>query len=405
MLPSQLTAQQFQSYPPQAREVATRSLDLLRQMPLAFLPLLLRELIVYDWKFPAEQNELDRQIQYLNGLSPQQRTQALAGFAALQLSSELEEMPWCEQPARFSEKLSAELWATHQIDSFRKSAEQYVHAFNAAIPEPALSLPRVAFVLFGSWADRSASPLFRKLRPHGVYFTNVKGGSGYAGLMGALSERARRHPQPYGHWQIDGNTLPAEDNPQLTRVSYDGLFSLRAALLDKMRRLGESDAGPEAIHSALVATVPAEVGLEKPGNDPVLSRFSISLFTEGSGTQIFSTTFVQWAAREALRRARPATLLARFSPRQSEESADAALAGLRHQPVYDSEGSLVDADMGAYYTWLNLQRLPGAEKSSFLAWFESHNEAVAVGPAFPPGTHSSEVVEISSLLPRMDSSL
>jgi hypothetical protein len=27
---------------------------------------------------------------------------------------------------------------------------------------------------------------------------------------------------------------------------------------------------------------------------------------------------------------------------------------------------LIDADMGAYYNWLNQQRLPGVEQSSFL---------------------------------------
>jgi hypothetical protein len=48
--------------------------------------------------------------------------------------------------------------------------------------------------------------------------------------------------------------------------------------------------------------------------DAVLSRFQVSVLTEGSGTQVFSTTFVQWAAREAFRRAQPLTLLLRFAP-------------------------------------------------------------------------------------------
>ncbi len=42
--------------------------------------------------------------------------------------------------------------------------------------------------------------------------------------------------------------------------------------------------------------------------------------------------------------------------------------------------------MGSYYTYLNQQRLTGAEKSSFLVWFEGHNEALAIGPAMPRGT-------------------
>ena len=44
--------------------------------------------------------------------------------------------------------------------------------------------------------------------------------------------------------------------------------------------------------------------------------------------------------------------------------------------------------MGSYYTYLNQQRLTGAEKSSFLVWFEGQNEALAIGPAMPGGTQS-----------------
>ena len=68
MLIRQVQADQFQSYPPQAKQLATSHLALLQQLPLAFLPLLLREVIVYDWKFPAERDEIDRQLQRIDKL-------------------------------------------------------------------------------------------------------------------------------------------------------------------------------------------------------------------------------------------------------------------------------------------------------------------------------------------------
>ena len=61
-------------------------------------------------------------------------------------------------------------------------------------------------------------------------------------------------------------------------------------------------------------------------------------------------------------------------------------------------GSLVDADFGAYYNWLNQQRLPGAEKASFLVWFEGHKEAVAIGPEWPRGTQSNALTNMKQLL-------
>ena len=68
------------------------------------------------------------------------------------------------------------------------------------------------------------------------------------------------------------------------------------------------------------------------------------------------------------------------------------------RPELDPVGSLVDADMGAYYNWLNQQRLPGSEQSSFLAWFENHGEAVAIGPSMPRGTESTSVADLRELL-------
>src|SRR5207302_7065227 len=142
---------------------------------------------------------------------------------------------------------------------------------------------------------------------------------------------------------------------------------------------------------------PSDLGLDN-ARDPVLDRFKLKLLTEGSGTQIFSTSFAQWASRETLRRAEPLTLLTRFASRQRQRPMNELLAAGTDRPELDPVGSLVDADMGAYYNWLNQQRLPGAEHSSFLVWFEGHNQAVAIGPAIPRGTESKSPADLRQLL-------
>jgi hypothetical protein len=155
--------------------------------------------------------------------------------------------------------------------------------------------------------------------------------------------------------------------------------------------------GPEALRTVMAQMHSADLGLGKTG-DAVLDRFQLKILTEGSGTQIFSTTFAQWAAREALRRAQPLTLLVRFAPRQRQKPMNEMLAASREVAEPDFLGSLVDADIGAYYNWLNQQRLPGAEQSSFLVWFENHTEAVAIGPAMPRGTASSSPISLKQLV-------
>ena len=112
---------------------------------------------------------------------------------------------------------------------------------------------------------------------------------------------------------------PAAHSPDLTCVSYQGLDPLRAALLKTMQAISNRPGmGPEELRTRLAHLTPADLGVAGIG-DPVLDRFQLKLFTEGSGTQIFSTTFAQWTAREVLRRAQPYTLVVRFAPRQRQQ--------------------------------------------------------------------------------------
>ncbi len=397
MLPSQLTAENFSGYPPEAKRLVVKELPVLRKLPLAFVPLLLRELIVYDWKFPAERRDLDRQFTWLHSLSPEEIAKAVAPFSRLTLSEALEKTDWINQPAIFTEQLTAHLWKTHQIDAFRTGAVDYVAAYSGTSPEGALPAPRLGIAVIGQSVQTNDYRLFRKLRPHGVYYSHVKHENGLSILVDTLKTRAEANPLPYGHWYIDGGkSAPTPDG--VTRVSYAALSPVRVALQGLMQKIYEASVfDPEAFRTRMAQTRPEEIGLNT-ASDGVLSRFQLSLLTEGSGTQVFSTTFVQWAAREALRRAQPITLLAHFTPRQRENTMDELLSESRRPPELDPQGSLIDADMGAYYTWLNQQRLPDADNAGFLVWFEDQPEAVAIGPRFARGKHSDAPVELKELL-------
>jgi hypothetical protein len=184
-------------------------------------------------------------------------------------------------------------------------------------------------------------------------------------------------------------------------VSYAALSPARAALQSRMQKIYEASVfDPEAFRTRLAQTKPAEIGLNSAAG-AVLSRFQLSLLTEGSGTQVFATTFVQWAAREALRRAEPLTLLARFAPRQRENPMNELLAEAQRRPELDPQGSLVDADMGAYYTWLNQQRLSGSGNAAFLVWFEDQQEAMAIGPQFDRDKRSDTPIELRDLVEQL----
>ena len=397
MVPANLKSESFHGYAPEAQKLAVEYLGVLRHLPLAFLSGLLREIIDYDFRFPAERKTIERELSNLSSLSAAQTKDWFEGFAEIQLSPKLEQFDWVNAPAQFLEQLSAQLWTTHQLDRFRAAALAYAERLREAVPPEAPVVPRLGIAVIGAGADAAPEPLFRKLRSHGAYFTNVQPENGMSDLLEAITARASAHPLPYGHWYIDGGQELSHPSG-ITCVSYQGLEPARTALLRRIQQeTKKAGMGPEALRTIMAQMQPVDLGMSA-SDDPVLDRFKTKILTEGSGTQIFSTSFAQWTAREAWRRAQPVTVLVRFAPRQRQKPMNELLLPNSQSPELDPVGSLMDADMGAYYNWLNQQRLSGSTQSMFIAWFENHNEAVAISPLLPRGTESGAAAKLPQLL-------
>jgi hypothetical protein len=397
MLPRDLQAEQFAGYPPEAKRVIVAHLAAVRELPLSFLPSLLREVIEYDFKFPIERAAIDKELASLSSLSRVQVKDWFQDFAQVSLPKALEQFDWINLPAQFVEQQSAYLWSTHQLDAFRKAATDYGARLQSAAPSDPIPVRRLGIAVIGQGVSSYDGSLFRNLRKHGTYFAQVKPANGLDLLLAGVAARASAHPVPYGHWYVDGGQQ-AKSSPLLTCVSYKAMEPVRAALLKKIQaEIERPGMGPEELRTHLARLAPSDVGMDKAG-DAVLDRFQLKLLTEGSGTQIYSTTFAQWTAREVLRRAQALTLLVRFAPRQRQRPMNELLSNAHADSELDLTGSLIDADMGAYYHWINQQRLPGSEHSAFLVWFEGQGQALTIAPSFPRGTESSSAIDLGQLL-------
>lgn len=399
MIPSQLTAESFASYPPMARGLAVQHLALIRKLPLAFAALLMREVIAYDWLFPAERRAVDDQLAWLASLSAEKLTSSLDGFAFPSLVSGLHERHWVDRPAEFLQEFTALLWSSHQIDTFRVVAGEYAAAWRKAYPERDPPTARLAIAVLGEELRADEYRLFRKMAPHGVSVPFVNPAGAWAAIMETVAARAEKYPIPYGHWYIDGGSPVPNADQRLNSVSWSGLHAARSAILARMRSvIASGHGGPEELRTVMAETTPKDMGAALGDDDQVLGRFKLSILSEGSGTQIFSTTFVQWTAREALRRAQPCTLLLRFAPRQRQLPMNELLAGTGDSNGMDPAGSLMDADMGAYYTWIDQQRLSGADGASFIAWSEARKQAVVIGPAATRGVTAGTAMTMRQIL-------
>lgn len=396
MTPDQLTATSFSGYPPQARQFAVAHLALLQQLPMAVAPAFLREIIVFDWRFPAERHTFDRQCGWLESLAPEQRARLLAPFRKISVPATLAAKDWVSSPQPFLEELTAYLWSSSQIDAYRRAAQALL-----AVPlDETPQKDRLVIVVVGKDATAPSPQLFRKLTPHGVTLHNLQWTPETPRqLHAALQQHGGSESAPYTRWYIDGGEPWPHDAAAVDLLSYAQLRPVRENVLERMNRFTQGGpGGAEGMRSMLERLTSAESGADAVTHDPLMQHFMTMLFVEGSGTQIYSTSFVQWAARETLRRAQPEQLLVRFAPRQRQRTLNQLFDAATNVEVPDPEGSLRDADIAAYYILLDLLRIADPAHITLLAWRENHGHAVIISPRAPAGHVDDASLDLSAVL-------
>jgi hypothetical protein len=360
----------------------------------------LTEVRGYDWQFPAERNELEEQFRYLSQPPTEETQRILAAFHALPVDTLPVKQAWLA-PETFLQSFTAHLWQVHATEQFRTCGEAYGSILTAIRERCTSPANRLAIVLIGRDARKVDTPLFAKLRKHGTYFAHLDDTHLMEEVNAILEERSSHAREPYSHWLIDGGSLTGQLPKPYACISYQDLQPVRDSLAKAVQSLmRHDDVGPEKVRSYMLTLQPADLPGFPREQDQVLQHFAVRVLCDGSGTQNLSTSFVQWSAREVLRRAQPATLVARFAPRSRSTDfldAHAAQAGL------DAEGALIDGDMGAYYTWLNLRRLPCSERSCFIAIAENGQGAVAIGPGMSAGAIATNQVTLPKVLTWMNS--
>lgn len=122
-------------------------------------------------------------------------------------------------------------------------------------------------------------------------------------------------------------------------------------------------------------------------SDSLVLAFIRDIFLTGNGTLIINNTFVEWAAVRALRRAQPRVLVARFGVRDKMKPFSSLLLFSKPRPtdqipiLQDPLGSFIDAELLAYYIWLNAESAPPYRgRTLYLLLAEGVDEMVAVGP-------------------------
>jgi hypothetical protein len=402
-------------YPAQLEEALNQSV--LKRLPLTFLPFVNQQLHQWTYLFPNERQSVERLLLYVAHLDAGQSSAFFRDVVELERRMGVRQWQFstAEQTIQNSSQLARspyfQEWR-HAVQAVfdsadRNARENIPNAENPAHRLVLLDLPRSLplnpATAWRRWrdmgkpiqldlgaADAKASP-FQLLLAGGP----SAGGDASEGILQAARSRpAAAHADTWvieaGNELIDSlvagrTSAGVVSNPVL--LSYGRLDACRQNFSHEMNTMRKDLADADAVFDRLrqfdiSPWCPAEVAA-----DPAVLEFVRSLYLSGNGAVIFGNSFVQWAASEAFRRARPSLVVARFGVRTKPKPfTGVAVFDNPDQvnplpAVDDFEGSAVDAQMLALYVWLAAGRYAEYQHSTLCVCIaESVSQAYVVAP-------------------------
>jgi hypothetical protein len=202
---------------------------------------------------------------------------------------------------------------------------------------------------------------------------------------------ARTSGSPYQAWIVETGHLLASvgaGQEKVVHCSYAGLEKYRKRLMTEVDRLVRSEEirGPRELSARLkeLKVAPSETGLAQ---DPVLAEFARATLLSGNGTLLLNNTFVEWAAIQAIRRARPAVQAIAFGIRNKIKPFSGLLIYAdqdRVNPIpsqMDMLGSYVDLEIFYQYVWQQFEKYPEYRgKTAYLFVGDGLDQMLVVAP-------------------------
>jgi hypothetical protein len=364
---------------------------MIKRLPLTIRPSLSGQLAQWETLFPFERRNLQEFMDGVASFGPSQLDGLLDPMRKLEARMGVEQWDFSEAADTMenASMLARSAFYAEWRDEVRRiyaAVETAAHA--AAKPEAPTT--RVIVAILPKDLPFEPKTLWKKWGSSGVAIS-IDGDAariaelllkGPSSVPSLLTQQGSRDISDL--WLIDaGSTLQGFSGVQsvASSLSWVSLGVLRERVLAQINTVPKSiEATDETLAAARNKNWDPWWPTEVSGLAPI-RRFVIDLYLSGNGALIFSNAFVEWAASEAIRRARPRVVFARFGLR-AKPKAFTGIAIFENQQrinkipdVDDPPGSAVDASVLARYILLAAQRYPEGAQTAFLCVAESAQSA------------------------------
>lgn len=396
-------------------EPLQKALDqgLLKRLPRTFLPFTRQQLQDWDYLFPYERQTIMHLLLFLASLGQAESTALFR--EVVQVEEKMGVRNW-----QFSTEeqtiLNASLLArSPYYQEWRKAVQKVFDAAEEhAAGENAAKASRHRFVLLviPQKLPLDSTTVWRRWQSVGrVVKLEAKGTDGSqspaqvllgtpraerrAGLLDIVTRRPGSTPANY--WVLDaGRELvesllvnePVEPGSySATLLSYERLAGFREKFSHEINTMQKDLSAADAVYDLLRKLEVTPWCPQEVAGVLVIREYLRSLYLSGNGALIFGNSFVEWGSSEALRRARPDLLVARFGVRSKPKPfTGVAIFENPEQinplpAVDDLPGSALDAQELALYVWLAASRYDEYRtNTACVCLAESLSEAYVIAP-------------------------
>ncbi len=418
----------------EALELVQKHRRVLDRLPRTFLVSLILELERWPMLFEPEKAYFRLLLQQFTLLSPSEFEQLFTGLAVLESQAGCDRVA-AKTPKAFQDSILTLLRTVGLYSRWRQEIDDIFQKLQPTLESQLYSGDkdaRLVVILYGEGIAVERDNLWKRFRGIGIrisldlggttqsdsflyaLFTgNPHGGnkSSPATLFHLLQQTGKS--EPTNAWIVEAgdmlHTLCQAATPGghqahcATGMSYDRLQSYRDELSKALySKVLSGIAGPlELAAYAKALKIEPREGSVLYADDVVLA-FIRDILLGGNGTLIISNSFVEWASVQALKRAQPRILVARFGVRDKMKPFSSLLLFSKPRStdqipiLQDPVGSFVDVELLSYYIWLNAEKGPPyRQKTLYLLLAEGVDEMLAIIPG--AGGSASKDLPVAAL--------
>jgi hypothetical protein len=408
------------------------------RLPLTFLPFINQQLREWEFLFPNERRSTERLILFVDSLSPSES--ATLFNTVVRLENEMGVRRWQFSTEEQTIQNASELARAPQFQQWRQAVQEVYAAADryavrtaegpaqprhrAIVLDIPLSLPVNEVEAWRHWHGMGRRIKLR-LRDSAAskggmdcvladLISNAAQASGTKNPEDDSSEQASADS-----WVIDGarglvdaclaRRQPAPPSGAVL-LSYSRLDTYRENFSRELNTMSKNLTDADSVYDHLRKVDVAPWCPPEVAGNPTVREFVRALYLSGNGAVIFGNSFVEWAASEALRRARPRFLAAQFSVRNKPKPFTGVAVFDNPErinplpPVPDDAGSAVDAEILAAYIWLSANRYEEYRNSTVCVCMAgSIAEAYLVAPPEFVLREATEPIPLESLVESLQS--